>query len=763
MNVDIDNKNDITIKLGNTNPIKVKINDYKYFDFSENNIKKIENSNNNNNVKKFIESQKKLRALDMMKDGSASTPTISVQSVLNIAYQDITNLPFSKLKDIEDIFFESVNTQIEKLPWTKIYNSNDKKIYIDVAFQESGLDSSYFISNPNLKFCTNFANEVLDPASRKSNNNSFDFPEMEKQIKLTEKFLNLFGFINCSVEATKKNENKDYEFKIKIGSLEIKKQTQNGVDFFMGNVKKNNYINNTSGNQVNKNALLVCKEMGDVLQVLFMLIWKNKNPDKTYCISTCDYVVALLCIMLNLSYTLAVKKKATENEPKVKYMEYYNSGGTSRTSTQGSRRNTQQSIQQEKKLKFEKEKENIINENQKYIQVITELKNKSEQIRLTISGYSETYIFSNDFYKNIIDDYNEIQKKLISFKYSNSLDITNFKQNFTLIRLIVKSGASYKLCSNNKYTFKKNLYNFTSKFGNLYNGINSFISIGKNNFLLPVSRMIRGGISNELMDVVENIDIADEKILEFCDEKAWFYNKDGEDESNENNEYDLYDILKRNIEEKLEDISLNDYFEDFYNILLYYFYFYDEVYYDEELEKIIEEIKNDFINIEEVTDKISLEQNKMSLEQGKMFLEEGKMSEKTDFPKSQVFNQFEQTTPEKSKNPYQSIITTTKKKYRMPKNYSTLFGNIKADSLNKTKKRRISSSKENKEPLNLETTKKIRISSSKEALTPEPTRRYLVSGGLKKNKTKKIKKTKKTKKTKKIKKTKKTKKINKTN
>ena len=36
MNVDIDNKNDITIKLGNTNPIKVKINDYKYFDFSEN-------------------------------------------------------------------------------------------------------------------------------------------------------------------------------------------------------------------------------------------------------------------------------------------------------------------------------------------------------------------------------------------------------------------------------------------------------------------------------------------------------------------------------------------------------------------------------------------------------------------------------------------------------------------------------------------------------------------------------------------------------
>ena len=62
----------------------IPINNFKYFSIV-NDVVSIKEVNDNNDYGNFITAQKQLRALDMMKDGSVSPPSIS-GSVLEIAY-----------------------------------------------------------------------------------------------------------------------------------------------------------------------------------------------------------------------------------------------------------------------------------------------------------------------------------------------------------------------------------------------------------------------------------------------------------------------------------------------------------------------------------------------------------------------------------------------------------------------------------------------------------------------------------------------------
>jgi len=672
------------------NSVEFPINDFKYFVKNNNDYDIIERINDENNKNDFIEAQRRLRVLDMMKDGGVSGGNNISGSVIKIAYvsyfKEETTIPNDLLK-IEEKFFDSAKEKIEKFEWTKISNSKTKKINIDFCFQESGLNSSYFIDD-NLEYCTNFANEVLDPALRKSNTNSINFPEINEKIKFTKKFLNFFGFINSVVESKKINENPKYEFKININDFEITNRIKiiekKEIDFFGGNIKKNNLINdklieiNNKKKSKNKeenllvcNALLVCKEMGDVLQVLFMLIWKNLNPGKTYCISTCDKVVALFCIMLNLNYTLS----------NAKYVEYYNYD-----------ENKNINIKDKNKIKFNKEKELIIKNNKEIIKSIEILKNKNNEptpISFSVSGYSDIFVFPTIFYENIFADYITIQRQLLKFKLKldNPSDledssiiknkIIDMKKNFTLIRLIIKNkDNTYKLCFNKKYTLKNNLYSLKSNFNNY--GSKSFFEIGKmitggktDNNKMEVVNDNESDIDNNKMEVVNDnesdIDnnkmelnddneigneiyneIIDEikneneneilKILEFCEEEANFYDKDNE------NTYNLYDLLKKNIDFFLFRLRFfHQFFDDFYNILLYYFYFENEVFYGNELENLIQTIANEILDkkkiqeiIQEIINKnIKLMENKNAENTNLQNIKKRTFEELANLPKPQ--------------------------------------------------------------------------------------------------------------------------------
>jgi hypothetical protein len=195
------------------------------------------------------------------------------------------------------------------------------------------------------------------------------------------------------------------------------------------------------------------------------------------------------------------------------------------------------------------------------------------------------------------------------------------KKNFTLIRLIVKNkNNEYKLCLFKKYTLKDNLYkDFNSKFDNY--GKNLFYNIG----LEMKTVMINGGTDDATTDVKMEVD--DEKtknentnedeneilkILEFPDGEAYFYYID--DETGQGFEYgNLYSFLKFDIRKILYDDDLIEYFDDFYNILLYYFYFENEVSYGDELKKIIYEL----ILTDQIIDRKTIEQEQEKEKQKK--------------------------------------------------------------------------------------------------------------------------------------------------
>ena len=84
-----------------------------------------------------------------------------------------------------------------------------------VIFKEAGLDAKHYITDPT--YCKNFANEVIDPAGRsyEAGTKTLSFPETGTSLVVDEDVLRLFGFQDCSFEATKVSGK--YEYNIKIG------------------------------------------------------------------------------------------------------------------------------------------------------------------------------------------------------------------------------------------------------------------------------------------------------------------------------------------------------------------------------------------------------------------------------------------------------------------------------------------------------------------------------------------------------------------
>jgi len=199
-----------------------------------------------------------------------------------------------------------------------------------VVFPESGYGADKYMKNQEIWFGRNIANEKFDPLARDfSDKRTFFFPaEKMIQLSFTNSFMSLFGIKNCNITATRKSgnnnpyEKSDYEFAITAGTGQATLTATEqiifgGVDIFAGNMEKNiflgikfddflkhrnelyskktgtsgiyNYDNHTvsiGGHPVFipnitsraiyyslHHFLIVVKELGDLLQVLVMLIW----------------------------------------------------------------------------------------------------------------------------------------------------------------------------------------------------------------------------------------------------------------------------------------------------------------------------------------------------------------------------------------------------------------------------------------------------------------------------------------------------------
>jgi len=207
------------------------------------------------------------------------------------------------------------------------------------------------------KRCFNFATEVVDPATRAPfvRGRDFFFPAPGTEIYISQQMLEYLGLKNCSVRAKRTSEEWSktglyYDFEIKVGSFTITKDTAAlyGMNIFAGNTVKNILLKTpfnvffeanrekfdeyiipdgiNKGSKLKnvrlkksekdfkneyrrayfaiKQAIIIAKEMGDLFQVLFMLIWSILNPDDDYSMATPDFVVFITCLLYQVNCVL---------------------------------------------------------------------------------------------------------------------------------------------------------------------------------------------------------------------------------------------------------------------------------------------------------------------------------------------------------------------------------------------------------------------------------------------------------------------------
>jgi len=279
-----------------------------------------------------VKHNSQLRILDCKKDAGTGgiglidrnlnldQSTTGLESETTI-YEGIPDVSFDKLHSCEDKVTEHFNESTTPISWVKTMGALEetKMLKQKVAFKESGVNPERFIKNPN--YCFNFAGEELDPLKRSDMESTHDknppdffFPEVGEEIIFTTEFMSYLGMPKCSLRATRPDSNPTtkYNFEITVGGLVINTSNAHGINWFAGNNEKNKILKAALPNGakrgeafLKKQALIAVKEMGDLMQVIMMFVWRHLNPDKDYTMSTCDKVVFMVCMLMQVNCVFA--------------------------------------------------------------------------------------------------------------------------------------------------------------------------------------------------------------------------------------------------------------------------------------------------------------------------------------------------------------------------------------------------------------------------------------------------------------------------
>ena len=158
------------------------------------------------------------------------------------------------------------------------------------------------------------------------------FPPNRTELLLTEALFAKFGYLGnaaCSLSAT--NIRRDqYDYEMFLANKPIPKNTEtNRADdrnikpYFGGNAEKS-VVLQKSGQEDLKKQVIVGKGLGDKLQVI--ILWIRSRLQGNTGIATCDEVVALLCIILQLTFFLTSTSRDQDNV-KIDEVLFYNPGG----------------------------------------------------------------------------------------------------------------------------------------------------------------------------------------------------------------------------------------------------------------------------------------------------------------------------------------------------------------------------------------------------------------------------------------------------
>lgn len=368
------NDNNITINIPNKKPITNPIpTDFDYKD-------------DNNLLYSGSKLQYLMRKLDCLKDAKEGEGITDKKEIMNKIFSNpefINFTSFDSLNNIKKKLFDKNVDRIDNDSWLKSSSSTVNYNYIQNVFYETGLGPEDYIvdlKNTNQKVFNmigSFPSEIGDPGSRKVEKFDIRFPSLNTTILFDPSFMNYFGFgPETSYKATLKSDNNkvgSYDYSIDLGNTTNQvnnlffaeninakgngslmnrfsttkfkgteftscnkdfplEKNVSADEYFKGNNYKNSLINKLYREYPNDNIpeikrYIMAKEMGDVMQVLIMMIWQmvqqNSNK-KNYCMITLDSIVYMLCLLLEqpCMYT-HTSNKGIISEDKCYRIQYY--------------------------------------------------------------------------------------------------------------------------------------------------------------------------------------------------------------------------------------------------------------------------------------------------------------------------------------------------------------------------------------------------------------------------------------------------------
>ena len=279
-------------------------------------------------VERLTNDHKVWNYLDAVKDGT------NVPQMIALKIYENANRPFAELHTRENQVLERKQGNLLRTTWLKTKkNSRLNIIKAQYIFWEAGLGYGSFIEKVNdaaeMKHDTKGGipddnseivtfGSYIDPLSKPGK----IWPDKDKKVRITEKFMEAFGFGKSSLWATTKEDNLtkgnsgkafQYNMTIKIGEgcgggceLNHTPPGANNKDpnaiYFKGNNEKNALVNGigAAGPKTStKTRLIVAKGWGDKVQVmLYYMFYYLKG--KTAIMITCDMVVFCFCMIIGI-------------------------------------------------------------------------------------------------------------------------------------------------------------------------------------------------------------------------------------------------------------------------------------------------------------------------------------------------------------------------------------------------------------------------------------------------------------------------------
>lgn len=291
------------------------------------------------NMGQFEELQRIIRYYDSIKDGKGIDPYFIQETY----YKNTPNyLKRSKkpLDKLEECIYTLRKDHITSMAWTKEKSTNGgkgkdsiEKYPIKYIFHEAGLSPMKFIDTKVRPiYIFNVANKVLDSFKRDDSQHPSTevFPGPNETINIDKSFFKTFGLgrkgLNISMSAKTKSIS-DYELNITLsdGKNDFIIDERTIQKYNQGNKKKGDIITYGDDKTIAKHGMIIMKEMGDLMQVLFMMIWGMINEEERdiksneFAICSHDKAVIAMSQFLGLQCTYAPVVGDMDNRDKKMY------------------------------------------------------------------------------------------------------------------------------------------------------------------------------------------------------------------------------------------------------------------------------------------------------------------------------------------------------------------------------------------------------------------------------------------------------------